>query len=88
MAFATVPTPLWPLYQVRDHFGPTSVTIAFAAMVVGAAATFPTLGHLSDHIGRRAEHRGGGTCARVVVRDRWPAMSRRTWTGTPRRPSK
>ncbi|MCU1682774.1 MAG: multidrug efflux protein [Amycolatopsis sp.] len=53
MAFGTVPTPLWPLYQVRDHFGPTSVTIAFAAMVAGAAVTFPTLGHLSDHIGRR-----------------------------------
>jgi predicted MFS family arabinose efflux permease len=53
MAFATVPTPLWPLYQVRDHFGPSSVTIAFAAMVAGAAVTFPTLGHLSDHIGRR-----------------------------------
>lgn len=53
MAFGTVPTPLWPLYQVRDHFGSTSVTIAFAAMVVGAAVTFPTLGHLSDHIGRR-----------------------------------
>ena len=53
MAFATVPTPLWPLYQVRDHFGPTSVTIAFAAMVAGTAVTFPTLGHLSDHKGRR-----------------------------------
>ena len=53
MAFGTVPTPLWPLYQVRDHFGPTSVTIAFAAMVAGAAVTFPTLGHLSDRIGRR-----------------------------------
>jgi len=53
MAFATAPTPLWPLYQVRDHFGPTGVTIAFAAMVVGTAATFPTLGHLSDRIGRR-----------------------------------
>lgn len=53
MAFGTVPTPLWPLYEVRNHFGPTSVTIAFAAMVVGAAVTFPTLGHLSDHIGSR-----------------------------------
>jgi len=53
MAFGTLPTPLWPLYQIRDHFGPTSVTIAFAAMVVGAAVTFPTLGHLSDRIGRR-----------------------------------
>jgi predicted MFS family arabinose efflux permease len=53
MAFVTVPTPLWPLYQARDHFGPTTVTIAFAVMVVGAAASFLTVGHLSDRAGRR-----------------------------------
>jgi predicted MFS family arabinose efflux permease len=53
MAFGTVPTPLWPLYQARDHFGPTTVTVAFAAMVVGAAAGFLALGHLSDRLGRR-----------------------------------
>ncbi|MGW1530374.1 MFS transporter [Streptomyces sp. NPDC002159] len=53
MAFGTVPTPLWPLYQARDHFGPTEVTIAFAVMVVGAAASFRMLGHLSDRLGRR-----------------------------------
>jgi MFS family permease len=53
MAFGTVPTPLWPLYEARDHFGPTTVTMAFAAMVAGAAAVFSTLGHLSDRIGRR-----------------------------------
>ncbi|MGW6197490.1 MFS transporter [Kribbella sp. NPDC055110] len=53
MAFGTVPTPLWPLYQVRDHFGPTTVTVAFAVMVIGAAASFGLLGHLSDRLGRR-----------------------------------
>jgi predicted MFS family arabinose efflux permease len=53
MAFVTVPTPLWPLYQARDHFGATTVTIAFAVMVVGAAASFLTVGHLSDRAGRR-----------------------------------
>jgi predicted MFS family arabinose efflux permease len=53
MAFGTVPTPLWPLYQARDHFGPTTVTVAFAVMVVGTAVSFPTLGHLSDRLGRR-----------------------------------
>jgi MFS family permease len=53
MAFVTVPTPLWPLYQAHDHFGPTTVTIAFAVMVVGAAASFLTVGHLSDRAGRR-----------------------------------
>jgi MFS family permease len=53
MAFGTVPTPLWPIYQVRDHFGATTVTTAFAVMVVGAAAGFLGLGHLSDRLGRR-----------------------------------
>ncbi|HET6294397.1 MAG TPA: MFS transporter [Kribbella sp.] len=53
MAFGTVPTPLWPIYQVRDHFGAITVTIAFAVMVVGAAISFRLLGHLSDRLGRR-----------------------------------
>jgi predicted MFS family arabinose efflux permease len=53
MAFGTVPTPLWPIYQTRDHFGATTVTVAFALVVVGAAASFRLLGHLSDRLGRR-----------------------------------
>jgi MFS family permease len=53
MAFGTLPTPLWPLYEARDGFGTTTVTVAFAVMVIGAAISFPTLGHLSDRFGRR-----------------------------------
>ncbi len=53
MAFGTLPTPLWPLFAERDDFGSTVVTIAFAAMVVGAAAGFLLFGHLSDRLGRR-----------------------------------
>ncbi|MFF1818809.1 MFS transporter [Kribbella sp. NPDC058245] len=53
MAFGTVPTPLWPIYQSHDHFGPTTVTIAFAAMVIGAGGALLALGHLSDRLGRR-----------------------------------
>lgn len=53
MAFGTAPTPLWPLYEARDHFGATTVTVAYASMVVGAAAAFLGLGHLSDRLGRR-----------------------------------
>lgn len=53
MAFGTAPTPLWPLYEARDHFGATMVTVTYASMVVGAAAAFLGLGHLSDRLGRR-----------------------------------
>lgn len=60
MAFGTVPTPLWSIYQTRDHFGATTVTVAFAVMVVGAAASFRLLGHLSDRFGFYA----GSSCPR------------------------
>ncbi|WP_026416200.1 MFS transporter [Actinomadura oligospora] len=53
MAFGTAPTPLWPLFAARDGFGPTMVTVAFAAIVVGTATGFLLLGHLSDRHGRR-----------------------------------
>jgi MFS family permease len=53
MAFGTAPTPLWPIYQQRDHFGATTVTVAFAVLVVGTATSFRWLGHLSDRFGRR-----------------------------------
>ncbi|MER7780433.1 MFS transporter [Streptomyces sp. NPDC096191] len=53
MAFGTAPTPLWPLYEARDHFGATTVTVAYASMVVGATGAFLGLGHLSDRLGRR-----------------------------------
>lgn len=53
MALGTVPTPLWPLYQARDGFDSTTVTVVFAVLVVGAAASLFFFGHLSDRMGRR-----------------------------------
>ncbi|MFI5757149.1 MFS transporter [Streptomyces sp. NPDC051569] len=52
-AFGTAPVALWPLYQARDGFGATMVTVAYGIVVVGAALSFVTLGHLSDRFGRR-----------------------------------
>jgi hypothetical protein len=52
-AFGTVPTPLWPLYAVRDRLSSTTVTLAFACMVVGAGVSLYFFGHLSDRLGRR-----------------------------------
>jgi MFS family permease len=53
MAFSTVPTPLYPLYQVRDGFSTLTVTIVFAAYTVGVLISLLLAGHLSDVVGRR-----------------------------------
>ncbi|MBG0857084.1 MFS transporter [Streptomyces spinoverrucosus] len=53
MAFSTVPTPLYPLYQRTDGFGPFVVTIVFATYAVGVLAALFLAGHLSDWLGRR-----------------------------------
>jgi MFS family permease len=53
MAFSTVPTPLYPLYQVRDGFSTFMITIVFAAYTVGVLTSLALAGHLSDLVGRR-----------------------------------
>jgi MFS family permease len=53
MAFSTVPTPLYPLYQVRDGFSTFTVTIVFAVYAVGVLTSLLLAGHLSDVVGRR-----------------------------------
>jgi predicted MFS family arabinose efflux permease len=53
MAFATVPAPLYPLYQRRDGFSALTITIVFVMYAVGVAASLVLAGHLSDRIGRK-----------------------------------
>jgi len=53
MAFSTVPTPLYVLYQQRDHFSSFVVTILFAAYAVGVVFSLFLAGHVSDWVGRR-----------------------------------
>lgn len=53
MAFTTVPTPLWAIYQREDGFSTAMVTVAFAAYAVGVVVSLFLAGHLSDHFGRR-----------------------------------
>jgi len=76
LAFGTVPTPLWPLYAVRDHLSSTEVTATFAAMVIGSAGSLLALGHLSDRWGRRriiVPALGIGIVAAVVMAV-WPTL--------------
>jgi MFS family permease len=81
-AFGTVPTPLWPLYAVRDGLSPTTVTLAFACMVVGAGTSLYLFGHLSDRVGRRRiivpALAFGITAAAVMAW--WPTLP--GWAGT------
>jgi MFS family permease len=53
MAFSALPTPLYVLYQARDHFSTFMITVIFAAYAVGFVASLFLAGHLSDWAGRR-----------------------------------
>ncbi|MGW0628690.1 MFS transporter [Streptomyces sp. NPDC002758] len=53
MAFSTVPTPLYPLYQAHDGFSTFTVTIVFAVYAVGVLVSLLLAGHVSDWVGRK-----------------------------------
>lgn len=53
MAFSTVPTPLYAIYQRRDGFPTFMITVIFASYAVGVMASLYLAGHVSDWLGRR-----------------------------------
>jgi MFS family permease len=53
MAFSTIPTPLYVLYQQRDAFSSFVVTVVFAVYAVGVIISLLFAGHVSDFVGRR-----------------------------------
>ena len=53
MAYSTVPTPLYSLYEKADGFPPSTVTFIFSAYAVGVVASLYLAGHVSDWLGRR-----------------------------------
>lgn len=50
---ANLPTPLYVIYRDRFHFSEITLTLIFAAYVVGAMSALLFFGRLSDQIGRR-----------------------------------
>ena len=50
---STLPTPLYVVYRQAFHFSQITLTLVFAAYVIGTIATMFFLGRLSDQIGRR-----------------------------------
>jgi MFS family permease len=53
MGFSAVPTPLYVLYQRRDHFSTITITLIYAVYAVGVIASLFLGGHVSDWIGRK-----------------------------------
>jgi MFS family permease len=53
MAYSTVPTPLYPLYEQRDDFPVSLVTVIYSAFAVGVMLSLYLFGHISDWFGRR-----------------------------------
>ncbi|HEX4791222.1 MAG TPA: MFS transporter [Actinospica sp.] len=53
MGFSAVPTPLYVLYQQRDHFSAITVTAVYAIYAVGVIGSLFLGGHVSDWVGRK-----------------------------------
>jgi MFS family permease len=50
---ATLPTPLYPIYQQAFGFGGVTLTLIYAVYVLGNLAALSIFGRLSDQVGRR-----------------------------------
>ena len=53
MALIAVPTPLYVIYQQRDHFSTITLTIVYAVYAAGVILSLFLGGHLSDWFGRK-----------------------------------
>jgi MFS family permease len=53
MGFSAVPTPLYVLYERRDHFSTIMVTVVYAVYAIGVIASLLLGGHVSDWVGRK-----------------------------------
>jgi MFS family permease len=53
LAFSAVPTPLYTIYQQRDHFSTLMITVVYAVYALGVIASLFLGGHVSDWVGRR-----------------------------------
>jgi MFS family permease len=53
LAGATIPTPLYPIYQDRFAFSTGVLTVVFTVYVAGVVLCLVFVGPLSDRVGRR-----------------------------------
>src|SRR5579885_3665217 len=52
-AAITLVTPLYVIYEQQLHFSRITLTLIYAAYVIGNLAALLAFGQLSDHVGRR-----------------------------------
>jgi hypothetical protein len=53
MAFATLPSPLYGLYRVRDHLSASMITVTYSIYAVGTIAAVVSVRFVAARIGRR-----------------------------------
>ena len=53
MAFATLPSPLYGLYLLRDNLSPFTITVIYAVFAVSTILTLRRVPAIADRIGRR-----------------------------------
>ena len=53
IAQSGAPSPLYPVYQQKLHLAPVATTAIFSVYICGLLLSLPTVGSLSDHVGRR-----------------------------------
>jgi hypothetical protein len=53
MGFSAAPTPLYELYQQRDHLSTFIVTVVYAVYAIGVIGSLFLGGHVSDWVGRK-----------------------------------
>jgi MFS family permease len=53
MAFATLPSPLYGLYRIRDNLSAFTITVIYAIWAAGTIATLLEVGPIAARIGRR-----------------------------------
>ena len=76
MAFATLPSPLYGLYRVRDNLSVITVTVIYAIFAAGTIATLLSVRFIAARLGRRGIMLGAVATmiAGAVVLAAWKAL--------------
>jgi len=77
MAFATLPSPLFGLYRLRDHLSALTITVAFAIYAAGTVSALLAVPRIARRIGRK------GVMVAAVATMTASAVLLAAWTALP-----